>query len=126
MSPDLLSTGAMVLRIDVLRSLHAMLGARKSADFVASFRTELASKLDEIERNRGVPAVVASASHKLVGISGALGLEELSLACQALSASAKRNQQGLFGLIENVQTASQRAMRALDLETRLISGLDGF
>lgn len=92
-----------------------MLGKKSAVAFVGRFHAELVNRLKELEDNRDAPMIVATIAHKLVGIAGALGLDELAETCQALSISARAASCG--AAIENdlarVNSAGRRAIEAL-------------
>lgn len=105
----------IILQERKLRELSEVLGDDHATTFVLRFRNEIASRLQELEANRDTPAQLASIAHKLVGIAGALGLEELassshSLYLKAREASTHYDLQYQFDL---VSASGNRALMAI-------------
>jgi HPt (histidine-containing phosphotransfer) domain-containing protein len=112
---DSQTTAPLVLQARKLRELRDMLGSQRAADFIQRFDVELAGRLRELEANGGSPAIVASIAHKLVGVAGAVGLDELATASQCLSAEARAAPAGhdLTEAAARVLAAGHRARAAL-------------
>lgn len=104
-----------VLQALKLQELSDVLGQKNALVFVGRFHNELSVRLQDVEANRGVPAMLAEIAHKLVGIAGALGLDELASASHRLSRKAREasTEKDLSDQCTVVITAGHRAIMAI-------------
>lgn len=78
-----------VLREGVLRELVEVLGDATASTLLQKFSDDLAGHLAGLRSQRDDVTAVAGISHKLIGMAGGLGMEQLASASIALNGLAK-------------------------------------
>lgn len=107
-------TDVPILDYRKLDELRAMLGEQAATGFIERFDTEVRTRVADLAASCNQPDQLASIAHKLVAVTGALGLIELSLECQRLSQVARVGAPDVTeGQHQRTMAAAGRATAAL-------------
>jgi hypothetical protein len=96
-----------------LALLEELIGGAKCAAALRKFKAELAIRTAAIEASTTQPVDKAKHAHKLVGIAGIFGLEELCDESRSLMTAVHQKSADLRPYVESLLRAAERAAREL-------------
>ncbi len=108
-----LCEGMPVLDHTKLALLEELIGEAKCAAALRKFKAELAIRTAAIEAGTTKPVDKAKHAHKLVGIAGIFGLEELCDKSRSLMTAVHQKSADLQPYVEFLLRAAERAAREL-------------
>lgn len=108
-----------ILRENVLLELVGVLGDAGASALLQKFFDDLATQLASVQAHRKDIDAVAVILHKVVGMSGALGLDQLARASLTLNGRAKEGSEEITPEIWDVyDEISNKALEALAMWRR--------
>jgi HPt (histidine-containing phosphotransfer) domain-containing protein len=106
--------GACVLDRTKLKSLQDLIGPEKAAIALVKFRHALDSELAAIGAESTDVTEKGMRAHKLVGIAGSIGFQELSDKSREFEEAAKQNTADISRYLDELFSAAERARVELD------------
>ena len=103
-----------VLDREKLKQLEALLGKQKYVSFIERFKRTLGMHVAAIIADTTGPADKGGHAHKIVGLAGTVGFQEISEQSLSLERAVNENVDDLHPFIELVRAAATRANAVLE------------
>ncbi len=98
-----------------IATVESLIGSERSAIAFRKFKRDLETRIAAIAANTTAPPEKSEHAHKIVGIAGTIGFQELSDESRRLEQAINQNSEDLHPYIASLISAAQRANAALEV-----------